>query len=211
VFIEVDGAMMTNSPTLVEFKETVRDAFAYLGREFAFRETEPPANHLEMNPFIIWFANETTLVQVEGINWGFAAQVAIGPVGSRDEHATVPLWAVIKHRRPEVYEEFTRSTGQLGDVRAYARALREVASDVLRGDFRVFAAARAIVEAQRVQLRESQRQESRDRNYRAAVTAASDAFRARDFGRVVELLMPHMELLTPAEHATLSYARARVD
>jgi hypothetical protein len=189
----------------------VRDAFAYLGREFAFRETEPAASHLVMNPFIVWFANETTLVQVEGINWGCAAQVAIGPVGSRDDHATVPLWAVIKHRRPEVYEEFTRSTGQLGDVRAYARALREVASDVLRGNFRVFAAARAIVEAQRVQLRESQRQEPRDRNYRAAVTAASDAFRARDFGRVVELLRAHMELLTPAERAKLSYARARVD
>jgi hypothetical protein len=203
--------MMTTSPGLVEFKETVRDAFAYLGREFAFRETEPPASHLEVNPFIVWFANETTLVQVEGINWGFAAHVTLGPVGSPVVHATVPLWAVIKHRSPEVYEEVRRSPGQLGDVRAYARALREVASDVLRGDFRVFASARAIVEAQGVQLRESQRQEWRNRNYRAAVTAAADAFRASDFGRVVELLMPHVELLTPAERARLSYARARVD
>jgi hypothetical protein len=62
-----------------------------------------------------------------------------------------------------------------------------------------------------VELQESQRQKSRDRNYRAAVTAASDAFHARDFGRVVELLMPHMELLTPAERVRLSCSRARVD
>jgi hypothetical protein len=139
---------MTTSPMLVEFKETVRDAFAYLGREFAFRETEPPSSHLEVNPFIVWFANGTTLVQVEGINCGFAAHVALGPVGSRDEHVAVPLWAVIKHRRPRGY---------------------------------------------------------------AAVAAAADAFRAGDFRRVVEFLMPHMELLTAAERAKLSDARAHID
>jgi hypothetical protein len=89
---------MTKSPTLIEFKESVRDAFGYLGREFAFREVEPPAKHLEANPFILWFANTTTLVQVEGINWGFAAQVVLDPADARDEwHATVPLWAVIRH------------------------------------------------------------------------------------------------------------------
>jgi hypothetical protein len=203
--------MMTNSPTLIEFKETVREAFGYLEREFAFRETEPPASHLEVNPFIVWFVNRTTLVQVEGISWGFAAQVTLGPVGSRDEHATVPLWAVIKHRRPDLYEGFTRSPGQLGAVRDYARALREAASDVLRGDFGVFASACAIVEDQGIQLRQRQHQERRDRNYRTAVTAAADAFRARDFGRVVELLKPHLELLTPAERARFDYALARVD
>jgi hypothetical protein len=56
---------MTESPTLIEFKESVRDAFGYLGPEFAFREVEPPAKSLEANPFIVWFANTTTLVQVE--------------------------------------------------------------------------------------------------------------------------------------------------
>jgi hypothetical protein len=202
---------MTTSPTLGEFKETVHDAFGYLVSEFGFRETEPPPSHLEVNPFIVWFANETTLVQVEGIKWGFAAQVTLRPVGSRDVYAAVPLWAIIKHRRPDLYEELARSPGQLGDVREYARALREVASEVLKGDFRVFASARAIVEAYAVQLRESQRQESRDRNHRAAVAVAADAFRAGDFGRVVELLTPHIELLTAAERARLSYARARVD
>jgi hypothetical protein len=139
---------MTESPALVEFQETARDAFGYLGGEFAFRELEPPAKYLEVNPFIVWFANATTLVQVEGTNWGFAAQVILGPANAEDGwHDTVPLWAVIKHRRPELYEEVTRSAGQLGDIRLYAHALRETASDVLRGNFGVFAAARAIVEA----------------------------------------------------------------
>jgi hypothetical protein len=145
---------MTESPALVEFQETARDAFGYLGREFAFRELEPPAKYLEVNPFIVRFANATTLVQVEGTNWGFAAQVILGSANAEDSWPdTVPLWAVIKHRRPDLYEEAMRSAGQLDDIRLYAHALRETASDVLGGNFGVFAAARAIVEARGAQLR----------------------------------------------------------
>ena len=200
---------MTKSPTAIEFKETVRDAFGYLGREFAFREVEPPSQHLEGNPFLVWFANATTLVQVEGTNYGFAAQVILGPAGAGDEwHATVPLWAIIKHRRPDLYEEAFRSPGQLGDIRADADALREVASDVLRGGFRVFAAARGIIDAQMVHQRLAEHEENLEHHHKVAVARAADAFRARDFNRVVELLLPHAELLTPAERAKLVYARA---
>lgn len=148
------GTEMTKSPTAIEFKETVRDAFGYLGREFAFREVQPSAKCLGVRPFLVWFANATTLVQVEGTNYGFAAHVILGPADAGDEwHATVPLWAIIKHRRPDLYEDAFRSPGQLAEVRDYAHALREVASDVLRGDFRVFAAARAIVDAQMIHQR----------------------------------------------------------
>ena len=201
---------MTKSPTLIEFKETARDAFGYLEREFAFREVDPPAKHLEVNPYTVWFENATTLVQVEGTNWGFAAQVVLGPANAGDSwQDTVPLWAIIKQRRPDLFEEATRSAGQLGDIRIYAHALRETASDILRGNFGVFAAARAIVETQGAQQRIRQLAETRERDHRAAVAAAADAFRARNFRRVVELLVPHAELLSPAERAKLDYARAR--
>lgn len=202
--------MMTKSPTLSEFKETARDAFGYLGREYAFREVDPPAKQLEGNPYIMRFVNTTTLVQVEGTNWGFAAQVILGPAKAGDRwQDTVPVWAILKHRRPDLYEETARSAGQLGDIHLYARALREAASDVLEGDFRVFASARAVIEAQAAQLKSREGQESRERNHRAAVAAAADAFRAKDFRRVVDLLMPHLALLTPAERARLDFARSR--
>jgi hypothetical protein len=202
---------MTKSPTPIEFKEIVRDDFGYLGREFAFREVEPPAKHLEVNPFLVWFVNPTTLVSVEGINYGFAAQVILGPVDAGDEwHATVPLWAIIKHRRPDLYEDAFRSPGQLGDSRVHAHALREAASDVLRGDFRVFAAAHAIVDTQMIHQRVSEQEKTREYYQKVAVARAADALRARDFNRVVELLLPHAEFLTRAERATLDYARARV-
>jgi len=202
---------MPNPPTLREFKTVVRDAFGYLRRDFAFREEEPPASQVEGNPFVVWFVNATTLVQVQGTNWGFAAQVILGPADAGTEwHATVPLWAIVKHRRPDLYSESARSPGQLGDIRDYAHALREAASDVLTGDFRVFSSARAIIEAHAMQQRSDQQTEARDRNHMAAVQAAAAAFRARDFGRVAELLGPHVDLLTPAERAKLDYARAHI-
>jgi hypothetical protein len=140
---------MTTSPSLGEFREVVREVFGYLARELAFREVDPPAPRVAVNPFLVWFANATTLVQVEGINHGFGAQVILGPADAADDwRAAVPLWAIIKHRRPDLYDKAFRSEGQLGDIRLYADALRETAGDVLGGDFRVFAAARAIIDAQ---------------------------------------------------------------
>jgi len=202
---------MTNAPTLIEFQNAVRDAFGYLGREFGFREVEPPAKQLEVNPFILWFVNSTTLVQVQGINWGFAAQVILGPADAgSDWHATVPLWPIIKRRRPELYAKSLSSPGQLGDIGDYAYALRETASDVLRGDFAAFSSARAVVEAEAIRQRSQEQSTMRDRDHRAAVTAAGAAFRAGDFARTVQLLSPHIELLTPAERAKLEYARAHI-
>ena len=116
---------------------------------------------------------------------------------------TIPLWAVIEQRRPDLFEETTRSAGQLGDIRVYADALRETAGDVLRGNFGVFASARAILTIQGAQQRIRQHRETRERNRRAAVAAAADACRDRHFRRVVELL-------SPAERARFDYARARV-
>jgi hypothetical protein len=199
------------SPSLSEFREIVREAFAYLEREFAFREVEPPAQHVAVNPFLVWFASATTLVQVEGINYGFGAQVILGPADAGDDwRAAVPLWAIIKHRRPDLYDETFRSEGQLGEIRLYADALRETAGDVLRGDFRVLAAARAIIDAQTRHQRLTEPDEIRQSRQNLAVARAAEAFRAGELNRVVELLSPYMDRLTDAQRAKLDYARARV-
>lgn len=100
-----------------------------------------------------------------------------------DWHATVPLWLIIKHRRPELHAP--NSQGQLGDIADYAHALREVASDVLRGDFGVFSSARATVDAEATRQRSQEHSTMRDRDHRAAVTAAAAAFRAGDFARTI--------------------------
>jgi hypothetical protein len=81
---------------------------------------------------------------------------------------------------------------------------------LLQGDFRVFAAARAIVDGQAIHQRLTEQEETREYHHRVAAARAADAFRAKDFKRVVELLLPHAERLTPAERVKLAYARARV-
>jgi hypothetical protein len=192
---------VTNSPTLPEFTTAVREAFGYLGAEFGFQEKEPPRDRLDVNPFMVWFASPTTLVQVEGINWGFAAQVLLGPANRDKRSDGVPLWVIMQLRRPGFSRE---PRGQLGDVRTYAQALREVAGDVLRGDFAIFPSARSVLAAERA--RHHDELHKLDRN--ASAAAAVDAFRAGNFKLVVELLEPNAELLSPAERARLEYARA---
>ena len=87
-----------------------------------------------------------------------------------------------------------------------AHALREVAIDVLRGEFRVFTAARTIVDARMIHQRRTEQEETREHDH-GVVVAAQRALRAKDFTRVVELLLPHTERLTPAERTKLDYAR----
>jgi hypothetical protein len=119
----------------------------------------------------------------------------------------VPLWAIIKDRKPDLYEQSAKAPGQLGAIRHYAHALRETATDVLRGDFSVLAPARAAVDAEATQQRLREHEETRDRTKSAAVSAATDALRRKDYRSVVKLLTPHVERLTPGERAKLDYAR----
>lgn len=47
----------------------------------------------------------------------------------------------------------------------------------------------------------------REDDHRRAAAAAAEAFRARAYGRVVELLDPFADVLTPAERDKLAYAK----
>src|SRR5688572_27785656 len=97
---------MTQSPTITEFQTTVREAFDYLAREFGCREIEPPRKDVAVSPFLVCFANATTLVQVEGTNYGFGAEVIVGPAASwKFWQSSVPLWAIVQHRRPELCDQ----------------------------------------------------------------------------------------------------------
>lgn len=65
------------SPTLDEFKARVREKFNYLKSEFGMHEVEPELR----NEFCVAFANKSTRVEVEGINWGFGLQSYVGVRG----------------------------------------------------------------------------------------------------------------------------------
>ena len=123
--------MTTTSPTLAEFLATCRRDFSYLTSEFGYKEGPPIRNE-----YAIRYFKGNIAVVVEGINWGVGVGVLIS---SGDE--TVPLWAIAKARgsyNPPAH-------GQFAQLKDDARLLRAVASDVLRGDNAVFAAAARIV------------------------------------------------------------------
>src|SRR5262245_2077899 len=101
-------------PTPAEFRAQARQAFAFLAREFGFREEAIPAGlH---NPVAVWFVNETTRVVIEGINYGVNARVAIGRCGQPDEFENNDLHDLATVCRPTLAlnEEQMRAEEQGG-------------------------------------------------------------------------------------------------
>ena len=69
---------------------------------------------------------------------------------------------------------------------------------------------REVIEGARALRKEAWLIEERDREHRAAMTRAADAFRAGRFDEVVEILVPYADCFTPAERARVEYARRRM-
>jgi hypothetical protein len=114
------------NPTLDDFLRRARQEFHFLVVEFGFKEQKIP-RHRDANQFQVRYRNATTRVEVEGINWGYAVNVLLGPRRKaifRPE-ATFPLWPIVNLRRPDLYDAL--DTGdQLAQLTAWATALRAV-------------------------------------------------------------------------------------
>lgn len=126
---------MTTPPPLAEFRSTVREAFAFLVKEYGFSEVLPRGQS-QGNAFEVAFTNSTTTVLVEGISWGTAAMVW---VGSRDatrnaDFEMVPLWAMARVTSP-ADEQSLSVVGQIEQVKANAQLLEKLALPALRGEF----------------------------------------------------------------------------
>src|SRR5262245_17330380 len=136
------------NPILEDFLERARHNFHFLTTEFGFHEQALPWRR-KANEYQVRYVNATTLVKAEGINWGYGVNVLLGPRRQpilRAEN-TFPLWAIVKLRRSDLYD--TLAIGdQLDQLGAHAVALRESASDVLRGDFTVRAEAERLMATQ---------------------------------------------------------------
>jgi hypothetical protein len=62
------------NPTLEDFLRSVRQEFHFLVAELGFKEQRLP-RHRDANQFQVRYRNATTLVEVEGINWGYGVNV----------------------------------------------------------------------------------------------------------------------------------------
>lgn len=199
----LDGGMY--NPTLEDFLRCARQEFRFLVLEFGFQERALPRRR-DVNQFQVRYRNATTIVEVEGVNWGYGVNVLLGPRRKPFFRPEIkfPLWPIVKLRRPDLYDKLAVGD-QLAQLSAWAAALRECAEEVLRGDFGVRAEVEKLVEE--VLLRE--RSGLEEWQYRAVIEEANEAFRSKDYHRVVGILMQHENRLTPAQRSKLEYAKRK--
>ena len=143
-----------SGPTLAAFRERARQAFAFLPLEYDFHE-EPIPTERFTNPYAVWFANATTRVCVEGLNYGMTARVSIGsnqPQKRFENYDLGDLLAVRRDSTPSNPDWAARPSGQLEQLPYFAGLVRELGDDVLRGDHSIFPALAARVEWRRAEL-----------------------------------------------------------
>lgn len=136
---------MTQPPTKDEFVSGVREAFAFLLNEHGFVEDDSRTGS-NINEFEVTFVNGTTKVLIEGVSWGTAAMVFVGPRNS-ERNSTfdlVPVWAIAKMNAPDHYHQLSVGN-QLEQVHKNAVVLKELAPRVLDGDFSALGSSRAFL------------------------------------------------------------------
>jgi hypothetical protein len=146
------------TPKLEEFRLQARSDFGFLCRDFGFHEVPLPLDQDPyLNEYAVWFASPTTRVVVEGVNYGINARVAVGRSGKVATFENYDLGDLLAIRRPEPAgppsKASPRNSGnQLQQLSYYAEALRDAASDVLRGDHAIFPQLAARVERRRAEF-----------------------------------------------------------
>jgi hypothetical protein len=144
-------------PSLDEFKKECRDAFHYL-LDYGFAELPANESPDPFDQFVMLFENATTRIMIRGGGYGTWTDVFFyrkEPVSTQynREHGynLLNLFAIRKPDFPLrnymdigclrglVYSLFPRFFGLQNDqrlqIREYAKALREVGTDILSGDF----------------------------------------------------------------------------
>ena len=131
---------MTKKSDIEKFRELCRREFRFLEQEYGFTERKLPKKEF-INLFQVQYVNATTLVAVEGINWGGSIDVRIGRVKPEawETWGNYGLADLLQIRCPELSlagsDGFNVSSDQAFQLKHYAHALKKCADDVLRGEF----------------------------------------------------------------------------
>ena len=187
-------------PTLDEFKQACREAFAFLTTEYAFVEVPPPPRQYS-NPFEVHFSNGEFTVIVEGGSYGFAAGVSF-----EDRAGRRASFGYLTRRELPPAERFTLGEGgQVALIRREAQYLRRFGRRLLQGDM----ADLEWMIGEAAKSRKRFEEEQKLWPYQRAAEEANAAFSRGDYKRVVELLSPFTDLLTGSQRKKLEYAQKR--
>jgi hypothetical protein len=133
--------MVDRVPSMEEFERTVRDAFAFLARDFAFREG---ARASKYEPFSVRFVGPGVAVVVVGEGYGTKSDVRLE--NERGDTLSF-IWLVPPAARP-VGKGRATQVDQLSSIRDHAEAVARHCADFLTGDTGRF--ERAVVERHRL-------------------------------------------------------------
>ena len=194
---------MTQRPTFDEFRQCVFKEYDVIISSYSFVEHPLPERKF-INNFQVRLANATTLIIIEGINYGMASWTRVckfpQPFEKDDD---LPIWRYISERKggswpPKRKSKKKKELGQLVQIKEQAKDLLEYASDVLRGDF---SAIDNLIEKEKIEA-EERKLNAPSPARRAANVAASEAGHAlkkKEYQKVVKLLKPHLHLLPESQ------------
>ena len=125
---------MGKKESIERFRKASRGAFLPVLERYGFKEEALPKIQY-INEYQVRWANDTTMIIVEGINWGMNIDVRLASLDeSIMDYETYAFDDLLALRNPG----FVQSDGQHAQMAQYANQLAENATDVLSGDFRVF-------------------------------------------------------------------------
>jgi hypothetical protein len=186
------------------FKEEVLAAFGFLIDEYGFRV-------VEQEPTRVRFESPLVFLNVYHGRSSSELGLEVGQLEKRSSQLQSRYYLsdildLIGKAQEEGYTFFQASTQER--VKKYIAQLAELvkkhAKNVLKGDSAVFENLRSI------QARKSQ-EYLKEMNLSRIRPEANEAFRKRDYSRVIELLEPVRTELNPSELRKLGYARKHVN
>ena len=143
-----------------EFQELCRSEFHFLEENYGFVEQElGKEGTINRRRFEVQYVSPKTYVLVVGLSYAHSLGVWFGPAerAAPESSPGYNLEDLLQIRRPDLSLEKTigkrANSDQPAQIRHYARALKESADDVLRGDFSILPQLEEILDRRRKELR----------------------------------------------------------
>lgn len=125
-----------------EFREYAQAAFAKIAARYGLHPL-PRSSEAFGNAFEVQFSNSTTILVIEGINYGFGVDIRLASTDRRHMRFPTYCFGDLLAIRAPGFEHGRAGPDDTNEIQkrqidAYADALPRYADDVLRGNFAIF-------------------------------------------------------------------------
>lgn len=200
---------MQRDDAVQEFRACVLGAYGPLLEHGDFREL-PGRSVDQANEFSVRIGNSTTVIEIEGIHYGKAAWLKVFRATEADaDYYGLPIGKLLTARSEGRNVNAHAQKSQLEQIRQDAEDILQYAQDILSGDF---SALDDLVKVQKKldEERRAKMPSPAQRAADAASAAAGHAFKQGDYCKVVELLTPHLDLLSPSQKKRYEVSKGRI-